>query len=242
MSAANISVPDAITAYAQLRDLTLRACESARLAAEALGNGLASGTPQHLDPIKVREEELDNYDRQINEGVTSTISHVNEEQARELLTCLKFVIELERIGDLLLSVSSRARAVAGRIEPQDTKDLTVMASLLEKMLGDAAHAYSHRDLGRALAVLRADAEMDRIRNLMFVRHIENPENKPRQESFHLVFMTQTLERAGDHCKNLAEEVCHLVSGRSIRHLMRASDKSFEQMFVDWMRKREKEKK
>jgi len=32
-------------------------------------------------------------------------------------------------------------------------------------------------------------------------------------------MTQSLERAGDHAKNLAEEVCHFVSGRSIRHLL-----------------------
>jgi phosphate uptake regulator len=49
-------------------------------------------------------------------------------------------------------------------------------------------------------------------------------------------MTQTLERAGDHAKNLAEEVCHLVTGRSVRHLIRAADKPFEEMFLDWMRR------
>jgi len=47
---------------------------------------------------------------------------------------------------------------------------------------------------------------------------------PRQESFHVLFMTQALERAGDHAKNLAEEVCHLVSGHSVRHVLRAYDK------------------
>jgi phosphate uptake regulator len=78
--------------------------------------------------------------------------------------------------------------------------------------------------------------MDRIRNLLFVRHVENPEQQQHQESFHLVFMTQTLERAGDHVKNVAEEICHLVTGRSIRHLIREADKPYEEMFLDWMRK------
>ena len=107
-----------------------------------------------------------------------------------------------------------------------------MASRLEKMLGDVHDAFSQRDLNRALAVLRSDAELDRLRNLIFLRHLENHDGVPRQESFHVLFMTQALERAGDHAKNLAEEVCHLVSGHSVRHVLRAYDKPMEQMFID----------
>ena len=51
-------------------------------------------------------------------------------------------------------------------------------------------------------------------------------------------MTQSLERAGYHAKNLAEEVCFLVSGHTVRHVMMAYDKSIEQMFLDYMRRRE----
>jgi len=89
----------------------------------------------------------------------------------------------------------------------------------------------------AATVIRTDSELDRLRNLTFVRHIENPEGDPRTESFHVVFMAQTLERAGDHAKNLAEEVVHLVTGRSVRHLLRSYDKPWENMFIDSMRKR-----
>jgi hypothetical protein len=46
-----------------------------------------------------------------------------------------------------------------------------------------------------------------------------------------------LERAGDHVKNMAEEVCHLVSGRSVRHLLRSIDKPLEQMFLDQLRQK-----
>ncbi len=173
---------------------------------------------------------------------TSVITQVSADQARELLACLKFIMDLERIGDLLLSCSNRAATVAGRIEMQDIRDLTVIASRLEKMLIDVHDSFAHRDLDRALNVLRSDAELDRLRNLIFLRHVENPEGSPRQESFHVLFMAQSLERAGDHAKNLAEEVCHLVSGHTVRHVLRAYDRPVEQMFIEDLKRRQKKAK
>jgi phosphate transport system protein len=112
-----------------------------------------------------------------------------------------------------------------------------MASLLEKMLSDVAESFDQRDLGRAVNILRADAEMDRLRNLVFLRHVENPEGTQRQETLQVLFMTQSLERAGDHAKNLAEEVCHFVSGRTVRHVLQTYDKPFEQMLIEWLREK-----
>ena len=145
---------------------------------------------------------------------------------------------LERIGDLLLSFANSAQAAGGRLDPEDTRDLTQMATILEKMLTDVGESFSGRDVGKAVDVLRADAEMDRLRNLIFLRHIENPENIHRQASLQVIFMTQSLERAGDHAKNLAEEVCHFVSGRPVRHVLIAYDKPVEQMFIDYLRRRD----
>jgi phosphate uptake regulator len=42
------------------------------------------------------------------------------------------------------------------------------------MLTDVGAAFSTREIGKAVDVLRADSEMDRLRNLVFLRHIENP--------------------------------------------------------------------
>lgn len=225
--------------YSSIVQQTQHAIQVAQEAAAASAHGIATASVQQLRTVRAREEQLDTLDREINEAVTAAIVHVQDEaQGRELLACLKFILDLERIGDLLLSFANRAEAVAARIEPEDVKNLTTMASILESMLGDAYVAFAGRDLDRAVRVLRADSELDRLRNLMFVRHVENPEGVPRQESFHIVFMTQMLERCGDHTKNLAEEVAHLVTGRSIRHLLRSYDKPWENMFVEWMRKRE----
>jgi phosphate transport system protein len=218
---------------------TLHAIEVAKAAAASCAEGLASGSADSFERLRGYEEELDNLDHDLNEAVTAAISGVNAQEARELLACLKFILELERIGDLLLNVTNRASVISARLDPQDAKDLIMMASILEKMLGDVHQAFSKRDLQKTLLVLRADSELDRIRNLVFMRHVENRENQPRQESFHVVFMTQTIERAGDHVKNLAEEVCHLVTGQSVRHLLRSKDKPYELLFVEWMRKQKK---
>ena len=224
-------------------ELTLQGCEAARQAAASLSDGLASGDESKFAEVRTREEELDTLDREINEGVTAAIANcTNPASARELLACLKFIIELERIGDLFLSFANRYRSCVTRLDVQDRKDLAAMASLMRRMMNDAHEAFAKRDTNQAIAVIRADAELDRLRNLAFVRHIENPEGQPRTESFHVVFMAQTLERAGDHAKNLAEEVVHLMTGRSVRHLLRSYDKPWENLFIDSMRKRSAERR
>ena len=216
---------------------TDEACHMAKEAAGAAAEGIATGSNALLSSLRQRERELDTLDLEIDNGVTTAITEVGPAEARELLACMKFMIGLERIGDLLLSFANSAQSVSGRIDPEDTRDLTQMATLLEKMLTDCGAAFSERDVSKAVEVLRADAEMDRLRNIIFLRHIENPENMPRQASLQVIFMTQSLERAGDHAKNLAEEVCHFVSGHTIRHVMMGYDKPLEQMFIEWLRTR-----
>src|SRR5437660_66950 len=105
-------------------------------------------------------------------------------------------------------------------------------------LGDAYHRglSSREGSGRN----GGGGRRDRLRNLIFLRHIENPENVQRQASLQVIFMTQSLERAGDHVKNLAEEVCHFVSGQTVRHVLMTYDKPIEQMFLDWLRTREEQ--
>jgi phosphate transport system protein len=238
-AAVNNPIPD--RTYAHLVDRTIEACRVAQEAAATAAEGIATGSSPLLNSIREKEKQLDTLDREIDDGVTIAITQVTEPEARELLACMKFMIGLERIGDLLLSFASSAQAAGSRLDPQDTRDLTHMATVLEKMLGDVGAAFSNRDMKKAVDVLRADAEMDRIRNLLFLRHIENPEGQQRQASLQVIFMTQSLERAGDHAKNLAEEVCHIVSGHTIRHVMMGYDKPIEQMFLEWLRQREEQR-
>jgi phosphate transport system protein len=242
MSAAPVKSLPPEPAYGHLVQLTVQACRVAKDAAGAAAEGIATGSSALLGSLRQREKELDKLDMEIDSGVTEAITLVSASEARELLACMKFMIGLERIGDLLLSFANSAQSVGGRLDPQDIHDLTHMATVLEKMLTDVGESFSGRDVKKAIDVLRADAEMDRLRNLVFLRHIENPENIARQASLQVIFMTQSLERAGDHAKNLAEEVCHFVSGHTVRHVLMAYDKPIEQMFIDWLRTKDSEER
>ena len=234
MSTASVKTPSPEPSHTVLVQRTVEACELAREAAAIAAEGIATGSMSRLNAIRQCEKELDAIDLEVDSGVTSTITRVPEAETRQLLACMKVMIGLERIGDLLLSFATSAQA-AGHLDSQDARDLTHMATVLEKMLADVGRSFSQKDVKKAIDVLRADAEMDRLRNLVFLRHIENPENVAHHASLQVIFMTQSLERAGDHAKNLAEEVCHFVSGRSIRHLLMAYDKPKEQMFIEWLR-------
>jgi len=222
-------------ASTHILELTRDALRVARAAASATAEGIATGSQAVLRTLRDREKELDALDRDVDDLVTATITGVEESQARELLACMKLVISLERVGDLLLSFANRAETVVNRIQPHDVHDLTVMSSRLEKMLSDVDEAFRERNLDRSIAVLRADSELDRLRNLVLLRHLEPDHSEPRQESFHVIAMAQELERAGDHTKNMAEEVCHLVSGRTVRHVLRTYDRPIEQLFLDQLR-------
>lgn len=238
MSSASVKTPSPEPSYPDLVKRTVEACELARQAAAIAAEGIATGSMSRLNDIRQCEKDLDAIDVEVDSGVTTTITRVPAAETRQLLACMKLMIGLERIGDLLLSFATSAESASARIDPQDARELTQMATILEKMLADVGRSFSERDVKKAIEVLRADAEMDRLRNLIFLRHIENPEHIERRASLQVIFMTQSLERAGDHAKNLAEEVCHFVSGRSVRHLLMAYDKPKEQMFIDWLRHKE----
>ncbi len=180
------------------------------------------------------ERQLDDFDRELDQRVTGAIISATAEQARDLLGCLKIMTDLERIGDLVLSFASRGDAVGRRLDMEDVGELIRMASVLEHMIVNAGQAFVDRNLELALDVLRADAELDRLRNLICIRHLEG---RVAQESVQVLFMAQALERAGDHAKNLAEEICHRITGHSLRHARRSQDTPQEQMFVRQLRRR-----
>jgi phosphate transport system protein len=219
-----------------LVDVTRQACLIAQDAVSHALNGLINGSTASLQSVRACEEKLDDLDRELDERLANIITQVDPASARELLACMKLMVDLERVGDLIASFAERTAIVRNRLEMDDVEHLTRMACLVENMLSQIGAAFMARDIDQALRVLRADAEIDRIRNLLVVRHTENAEGIKGQQSLHVLAMANALERAGDHVKNMAEELCHLVTGHTLRHLMRAKDKPLEQLFLDWLAK------
>jgi phosphate transport system protein len=199
-------------------------------------DGLINGSQLALLAVRKCEERLDTMDREMDQELATVITQVTPAQARELLACMKLMLDLERIGDLVASFAERSAIVRNRIDMDDVEQLTRMGCLLENMLATMVRAFAARNIEQAIQVLRSDSEVDRLRNLVVVRHTENAEGLKGLESLHVLAMANALERAGDHIKNMAEELCHLATGHTMRHLIRSKDKPIEQLFLDWLAK------
>ncbi|HZR66310.1 MAG TPA: PhoU domain-containing protein [Terriglobales bacterium] len=197
---------------------------------------LVLGARSALQTVIDCERGLDELDHEIDDRVAFEVAHTSLQEAREKLACLKCMIDLERIGDLLLSFSTRADAIRGRLEMQDLRDLGDMLSMLAKMLADTQAAFSRRDHARAIHVLRSDQQVDRLHNLIVMRHLEPQLQFGGPDSVHVITMAQAIERAADHVKNTAEEVCHLVSGHTVRHLLGMREKSAEQLYLEHLKR------
>jgi len=113
MSTASVKTPE--PSHSGLVQRTVEACELARQAAAIAAEGIATGSMSRLNAIRQCEKDLDAIDVEVDSGVTTTISHVPEDETRQLLACMKVMIGLERIGDLLLSFATSAQAAGGQL-------------------------------------------------------------------------------------------------------------------------------
>lgn len=196
--------------------LGTHACLVARDAVTNVAEGLATSSALAFLSVKECETELDQIDRYVDERIADELIAADSTQVRELLACLKFVLDLERIGDLVLTIVGRARSYGAQLSANDREDLHEMCKILEQMLTLVHEANVKRNVQHALAALKLDGEMDRIRTRIYSRQVGGKVRNVAL-SMEVFLMAQALERAGDHAKNLAEEVCHLVEGRTMRH-------------------------
>lgn len=198
--------------------LTLKACLIARDAAFNVRDLLTNSSRMAFLAIKECEKELDQLERQIDERLPAAITRVNETRARQLLSSLKSTTDLERIGDLVMSVALRVQARTTKIPASDSRQLVAMASILRDMLDLMYTGFSNLDLECARKVLQMDKEIDRICHGLFQKHLAETVSRGDTTHLEVILMAQALERAGDHTTNLAEDLYSLIERRSLRHV------------------------
>jgi phosphate transport system protein len=207
------STPDELSA------MVLRACLIARDAVFNVRDFLSDSSRMAFLAIKDCEKELDQIERKIDEQLPGAISRVGEAKARQLLACLKFITDLERIGDLAYSAVMQLQSRREKLPARDSQPLIEMASLLYGMLEQVHLGFEQRDVRHARSVLQTDPEVDRLCHTLFRRHLS--EASPGDaRNFDILLTALALERIGDHAKNLAEELHGLAEGRSLRHTAR----------------------
>ena len=86
---------------------------------------------------------------------------------RFITMALKFVVDVERIGDLATGIAKRALEL-NRLPPLEVQvDLTRLADLVQRNLHRAIESFVRRDADEALVVIRTDIEIDKLNANLF---------------------------------------------------------------------------
>ncbi|NLI96147.1 MAG: phosphate signaling complex protein PhoU [Synergistaceae bacterium] len=130
----------------------------------------------------------------------------------------RMAIDLERIGDLGVSIAKITRFFFGKTLIKPLIDIPRMAGLVEEMIDGTLRAFLNRDVEEAKRVCAMDDMLDdldrQIFNELLLLMIENP--RVIEQATQLVLVSRALERAGDHTTNLAEKTIYMITGKQVK--------------------------
>ncbi len=138
---------------------------------------------------------------------------------REIIAVIHTINDLERIGDEAKKIALKAKTfVDGRL-PVPFEPIGRMTEIVVEMLHGAIDAFVRQDASAAARLTMRDDEVDALRDSLVAQLIGRMTDDAAtvSDALALVFVVQSIERVGDHSKNVAEYVVHVVSGVDPRH-------------------------
>jgi phosphate transport system protein len=95
----------------------------------------------------------------------------------------------------------------------------VAADLAAGMLRQTLDAFARLDTSMAVAIIKSDDQIDDEYNGFMRKLITYMMEDPRtiSASLDLMFLAKSIERVGDHAKNIAEQIIFIVKGEDVRH-------------------------
>lgn len=139
---------------------------------------------------------------------------------RLIVAIIKTITDLERIGDEAEKIGFLASKLAGMDRPTDSyRELKNLGTHVLHMLRDAMNSFARLDVDAAFEVVREDERVDEeyetIQRQCITFMMEDPRSIKRV--MNVTWSARSLERIGDHAKNIGEYVIYMVRGRDVRH-------------------------
>ena len=138
---------------------------------------------------------------------------------RLITAAIKINNDLERMGDLSVSIAQSALALVREPVIRPLIDIPHIAALAQGMVRKALDAFVSRDSELARSVLASDDAVDNLRTASYHELTSFMENNSSQipQALRLLSVVRNLERIADHATNIAEDVLFLVKGIDVRH-------------------------
>ncbi|MCK0512143.1 phosphate signaling complex protein PhoU [Aromatoleum buckelii] len=187
-------------------------------AIEALGSGdMATIEAVIEDDRRVNEEEVALDDACIlliaRHGPTAR-------DLRMVMTMIQMITDLERVGDEAKKIAKAGRQIIGSDAMFVPKvELRHVAAMVVDMLQRALDAFARMDPSASADIAREDKEVDAIFKGIMRQLITYMMEDPRliTRALDVLFIAKSIERVGDHAKNVSEYVVYMVRGRDVRH-------------------------
>ncbi len=136
---------------------------------------------------------------------------------RHVITSLKIVTQLERMGDHAVHIAKATLDIADQEYIKPLIDVPKMADIGVKMLHDALSAFSDFDPKLAEDVAQLDDAVDQLRdqvNRELVTYMLQ-DMKEFNQITSLLFIARWLERFADHVTNICEWIVYDCTGKHV---------------------------
>ncbi len=174
--------------------------------------------------LKVAEDDykVNNFEVSIDEecGRILATRSPTARDLRLIVAIIKTITDLERIGDEAEKIGFLASKLAAMDRPSDSyRELKTLGHHVSHMVRDAMNSFARLDVEDAWDVVREDERVDEeyeaIQRQCITFMMEDPRSIKRV--MNVTWCARSLERIGDHAKNICEYVIYMVQGRDVRH-------------------------
>jgi len=207
-----------------LEKLKTRVIKMCSLVDEQVQSAIRAVEEENLELAKEvieKDTKVDKYDNKIDK-ICQKIFALTQPVAMDLrliMSSLTINSNLERIGDLAVNVAEYAIMIKKKPDFYNQTKLEEMFKVVKQMLKDAIDSYIGGNETVAKSVIETD---DRLDKLNFDNHKilieimkQNPDNI--EPAVSLLVMSRQIERLGDHCTNIAEDVFFIVEAHLVKH-------------------------
>ena len=169
------------------------------------------------EAVRQADKEIDALDEALHADCARLIA-LRQPIARDLrlvLSVMKMVMHLERIGDYAKNMAKRSKVLFNAHEVSGaTGSIKRMSREVELMLSDALNAYVRQDVTLAEDVRLRDQEVDQMYVALFREFLTFMMEDPRNISscMHYHFIAKNIERMGDHIVAIADQTIYQVTG------------------------------
>lgn len=136
---------------------------------------------------------------------------------RVVVSALRMVSELERMGDLSVHVAKIARLRVPNVAVPDSihETMVKMAEVAEDMVRRVKAIIADRDVEAAIALGRDDEIMDQLRRRSFVELLGDDWAHGVEAAVDIALLGRYYERIADHAVSIANRVIFVVTGEQI---------------------------